>query len=205
MMRSRVWPIGAVVGAIGVALTVPGFLPPLGQSLLLGSSIGLLVIGPASGFVRPKSSKPPDQPPEVKLKALVKTRRKETEAERERTLDSFDSLLERVDGVEDPAENEALARRIDRSVDRLTSIYPEWNAEGRLRTYVLMKKIGDSLSLKNADAYLDMAYRTLVARGAEATEISHETLNGKVERIYLDPRSEWARHVAGTLILMNRE
>ena len=203
-MRSRSWSLAAVIGAAGIALVIPGFLPPLGQSLLLGSSIGLLVIGPASGLMMPRAPAPQQSSGE-KLKAIVKKRNKERETEREEILDSFDTLLEKVEDMDDPTVNEKLTRNFDRFVGRLTRHYPEWDGEGRLRTYVLMKKIGDSLSLRNADSYLDLAYQTLVARGAEATEISRETLNGKVERMYLDPKSEWAHHLAGTLLLMNRE
>ncbi|MDG7034388.1 MAG: hypothetical protein JRN69_07825 [Nitrososphaerota archaeon] len=204
MMRSRAWSLAALVGGVGIAMTVPGFLPPLGQSILLGSSIGLIVVGPVRGLAIPKPSMP-KQPPEDKLRGLVKARDRERGAQREETLDSFDSLLEKVEDMDDPAVKEKLVRNFDRFVGRLTAHYPEWDAEGRLRTYVLMEKIGNSLSLQNADVYLGLAYQTLVARGAEATEISHETLNGKVRRMYLDPRSEWTRYLAGTLILMNRE
>lgn len=192
-------------GAVGLALTIPNFLPPLIESIVLGSSLGLVLVGPLSGLVSaattPGKAKPTT---EARLKQLVAVRRRDRVVEHQRILDNFDSLLSRVEEIDDPVVNKKVTENFERFVDKLTKHYPQWDGEGRLRTYVLMKKIADSLDLHNADAYLRMAYGTLKSRGAEATELSHITLNGKVERIYRDPESERARHLAGTLLLMNR-
>ncbi|MDE1854230.1 MAG: hypothetical protein KGI38_10875 [Thaumarchaeota archaeon] len=194
-----------LAGVAGLALTIPDILPPLVQSVVLGSSIGLIVVGPVGQLAMAATTPKKKSPPEVQLKELVEQRTKTRKLEHEKILDNFDEMLSKVEELDDPEVNQKVTLNFDRFVERLTSHYPQWDAEGRLRTYVLMQKIADSLTLRNADTYLNMAYRTLVARGSEATEISHITLNGKVERIYREPESEWARHLAGTLILMNKE
>ncbi len=207
MMRPRGWGLLTAAGAAGLVAASLNFMPPLPESLLIGSSIGMVVVGPAGRMV--KEALPPrkaraEPAPEAELKRLTQARTRARAEEHERILDNFDTLLSRVEAVDDPEVNKKVTENFERFVERLTRHYPEWDAEGRLRTYVLMKKIADSLNLHNADTYLDMAYRTLMARGAEASEISHITLNGKVERMYRDPENEGTRRLAGTLLLMNR-
>jgi hypothetical protein len=141
---------------------------------------------------------------ETRIKRLVRGRDHNRTAEHERILGDFDSLLSKVEEIDDPVVNKRVTANFDHFIERLTRHYPEWDSEGRLRTYYLLKKISNSLNLHNADTYLDMAYQTLMARGTEATEMSHLTLNGKVERMYRDPKGEGANHLAGTLLLMNR-
>jgi hypothetical protein len=198
-----------IAGVAGLALTIPSFLPPLLDSLLLGSSIGLIMVGPvaeltvaATAGAKPKVVKVSTA---VRLKELVKSREATRKAEHEKILDNFDAMLSTVEKLDDPVVNQKVTRQFGNFVGKLTSHYPVWDAEGRLRTYVLLKKISDSLNTQNADAYLGIAYRTLLERGAEATELSRLTLNGKVGKVYADPESEKARHLAGTLLLMNRE
>jgi hypothetical protein len=205
-MRSRVWSIGVLAGAAGLGLSVPGFLSPIGESILLGSSIGLILAWLMLNLTlaaTKKDEKPSS--PEVRLRELVTVRQTASKVEHAKILDKFDGLLSRVEEMDDPEINEKVTKNFEGFLDRLTSHYPEWDAEGRLRTYVLMQKIADSLSLRNADAYLEMAYSTLRARGSEATELSHIRLNGKVERMYREPESERAHYLAGSLLLMNRE
>ncbi len=207
-MRPRAWGLATLAGLVGLAVTVPNVLPPLMESIVLGSSLGLIFAGPI-GLLATAKSRPVEVvlPPDVRLKELVQVRKKENNdriVERERILNNFDSLLSRVEEMDDPEVNRKVTEDFERFVVKLTKHYPAWDSEGRLRTYVLMQKISDSLNLHNADAYLDMAYRTLMARGHEATEMSHITLNGKVEQMYRDPESEGAHRLAGTLLLMNR-
>ena len=206
LMQFRAWSLATIGGVIGLALTIPNVLPKLAESIILGSSLGLIVAGPTSGLVISVTAKAKPSlklTTERRLKELVSVRRKTQKLEYEKTLDRFDQMIEGVEklelkpGVTAPEE-------FGTFVTSLTRQYPEWDAEGRLRTFVLMKKLGESLSIKNADAYLGMAYRTLVARGQEATELSQITLNGKVERIYREPEGKTAQHLAGTLLLMNR-
>ena len=204
-MRSRVWGLGIVAGTAGLAVTITSLLPPLARSLILGSSLGLILVGPMRRLVT-LSPKAPEgfSTPEERLMQLVSVRKKKQVVEHERILDNFDSMLSKVEEIDDPSVNRRVTEDFERFVGRLTRHYPEWDSEGRLRTFVLMKKISHSLSVQNADTYLDLAYKTLVARGAEASELSHITLNGSVEKMYRDPGSEKAHHLAGTLLLMNR-
>ena len=203
-MRSRSGSLTLIFGVVGLAMTIPRVIPPLGESLLLGVSVGLILVTPVRELVKTSAPLRAERiAPEVVLQEVVKTRRRKTAVEREAALEKFDALISRVDHVGEP-DFENVSKNFDTFVDRLTAHYPVWDSEGRLRTYVLMKKISESLDLHNADAYLDMAYRTLMARGVEASELSHITLNGKVERIYRDPESEGAHRLAGTLLLMNR-
>jgi len=204
-MHPRAYGLGVAFGAAGLAVTLTSVLPSLTNSLLLGSSVGLIVACAIGWFASlPITPGEPRSTPEERLMQLVRVRKKEMTVEHERILDTFDALLSRVGEIDDPMVNGQVTENFERFVDRLTAHYPEWDAEGRLRTYVLMKKIAGSLNPQNAEAYLEMAYKTLLARGTEATEISHMTLNGKVERIYRDPESEGAHRLAGTLLLMNR-
>ena len=193
-------------GAAGLALTIPSFLPPLANSLVLGLSLGVIITGPLGRLVN-SATTPPARPqtPEVRLKRIVRKRRAEVEAEFTRALDRFDSLVPRVEELPRAEVREEFSDRFRSSLDELNRHYPKWDAEGRLRTYVILDKIAKSMDMKNADAYLNMAFDMLVSRGDEATQMSNITLRDKVEDMYLDPQSEVAHRLAGTLMLMNRE
>lgn len=203
MMRSRKENLALVAGILGLAVTIPNVLPPMLESLVLGTSVGMVVAGPIGELVN-AATKPSERPQtqEVRLKRAVKERRMKVEQEFETALRRFDSLISR--DLVDPGSRSEVSQNFKSSVDTLTSHYPVWDPEGRLRTYVLLKKIADSMDHRNVDEYLDLAYATLVARGDEAAQLSHLTLNGKVERIYREPWSESAHRLAGTLLLMNR-
>lgn len=208
-MRSRVWLGGTLVGVLGVvlALSLSRILPPLGGSVLLGSSIGLIIVGPVVGVASiPVRPEPKRYAPtvEARLDDLVESRERKAREEHEKALENFDRLLERVEKMDDPELNSKLSRNFDRFLRRMTAHYPQWDSEGRLRTWLLMKKLSQAISPRNADACLDLVYSTLVTRGAEATEMSQITLSRKVENIYLDPMNEGPHHIAGTLLLMNR-
>lgn len=203
-MRSRVWMGGTVAGIVGIALALFSLLPPLGESILLGSSIGLIVVGPIGGLAMQARTVTVQPSRDEKLRELVAARERKEKAEHEEVLLSFDRLLARVEKIDNPEVNDRVARNFDKFMRRLTSHYPEWDSEGRLRTYVLMNKVARRLNRQNAEAYLNMVYTTLVARGSEATAMSNISLNGKVERMYRDPGEREAHHLAGTLLLMNR-
>ena len=205
MMRSRVEGLALAAGASGLALTIPSFLPPLVNSLVLGLSVGMIITGPLGELVNSATTPGPKKvPPEVKAMETIQKRRSVVEMEYARALDDFDSVIARLEGSHGGEVRDDVARSFNRSVGRLTDHYPMWNSEGRLRTYVLLKKIASSMDTSNMDEYLDLAYKTLVARGDEATQLSHITLNGSVERIYREPSSEGTHRLAGTLLLMNR-
>ena len=199
-------------------------LPALAQSLEVGLSVGLLLASPISRLVSvgpsPRETefdtalREPDPVKRVEkldtvkvkqLKKLVDTRKQTREAEHEGILSNFDELLSRVEEIDDPVVNSWVAANFERFIWRMTRDYPVWDSEGRMRTYFLMKKISEALDIHNADVYLDLAYKTLMARGSEAAELSHLTLNGNVEKMYRQPESEGAQRLAGTLMLMNRE
>jgi hypothetical protein len=141
---------------------------------------------------------------EEELERMVQERRNRSAREHARVLEDFDALITRVAYDHDQGANGEVAENFGRFIDSLTAHYPEWDSEGRLRTYILLKEIAQSLNIKNANAYLDMAFRTLLARGDEATDISHIALNGTVEKMYRNPRSGGPHRLAGTLLLMNR-
>ena len=206
MIRSQKGVLALVIGALGFALTIPNFLPPMAESLILGLSAGTVLSSPLRDLVN-SATTPPEKKelPAVKAIRNVKERRKRVEREFEITLERFDSLVARVEEVPNPEVREELSARFQRSLDDLNRHYPKWDAEGRLRTYVVLQKIAQSMDVRNADAYLDMAYDMLVSRGDEATHMSRMTLREKVEDMYLDPQSEVAHRLAGTLMLMNRE
>lgn len=203
-MRSRREGLALIVGALGLAFAISNLLPPLAESLVVGASLGIIIAGPVGELsLTPAPRLQVQRPPEVRLKEAVRERRAISKIEFEKTLDRFDSLISRVHvGPGDDLRSDA-SMNFKTSVDALTRHYPVWDSEGRIRTYVLMKEISESMDSRNADAYLDMAYHTLVARGEEATQLSRITLNGKVEKIYREPKSE-NTHLAGTLLLMNR-
>lgn len=208
LMSSRVWVGVVLAGVLGIVLTFSTLLPPLGGSLLLGSSIGLIIIGPIGGVATfPGTPKPSIPLPgaEDRLKSLVDLRERRTKAERESALDNFDRMLERMERSEGHRVVLRVSPHFGRFLDSMTAHYPQWDSEGRIRTYVLMKKVSENITPGNADSCLDLIYSTLVARGAEATEMSRLTLIGKVEEMYRDPTNQWPHHIAGTLLLMNRD
>lgn len=194
-----------VAGAAGIASAFSFLLPPLEGSLVLGSSIGLIMAGPVSGLGAHSPNREKWRTPEERLNEAVAVRRRAAKIEREAALEGFDRVLVTVEKVGDPLFGGRVGREFELSMARMTEHYPEWDPEGRLRTYFLLKKIGSNLNAGNAGAYLEVAYRTLEARGKEAAQISHDTLGGRVELIYRDPESGSARHLAGTLLLMNRD
>ena len=196
-------------GLVTAAISALNLIPPIGNSLLLGTGIGLFVAAPVSGMAmeaaaRVKVKVPQKLVPREKTMDLVEVRRKTVEIERKRALDTFDAVIERVSRAKDADVIRKIDAKFATLVDRLTRHYPEWDGEGRLRTYFLLKGIADSLDSENAEAFLNMAFRTLQARGNEAADLSRITLNGKVERLYRDTEGETARRLAGTLLLMNR-
>ena len=143
--------------------------------------------------------------PEERLSEAGAVRRRAAKIEQEEALEGFDRALTTVEKVGDPLTGERAGRELQLSLDKMTEHYPEWDPEGRLRTYFLLKKIGINLNAGNAGSYLGAAYRALEARGREAAQMSNDALRERVERIYLDPGSEGAMHLAGTLLLMNRD
>jgi hypothetical protein len=206
-MRSRIWELAMLGGLAVAASSALNLVTPIGNSLLLGAGIGLFVAAPVSGLALEASDRRKVKavpPPKVRLKQLVEVRRKVERVEHEKILDNFDAMMDKVEERKDPEAVKEVDANFATFVDKLTRHYPQWNSEGRLRTYVLMNMIADSINSKNADRYLDMAYRTLVARGMEAAEISRMSLHHKVEGIYNDPENEGNRRLAGTLLLMNR-
>ena len=206
MMSSQRWSVLLVVGAAGLALTIPSLLPPLANSLVLGLSLGVIITSPLERLVTSVTTpRPEPQTPEVRLKRIVRKRQAAAESEFTRALDRFDSLIPKVEELPGPGVREDLSNRFRGSLDELNRHYPRWDSEGRIRTYVVLEKIAKSMDLHNADAYLDMAFEMLVTRGDEATQLSRLTLRDKVEDLYLDPQSEVAHRLAGTLMLMNRE
>ena len=195
-----------VIGTLGLALTIPKVLPPIAESLVLGLSVGVVLSGPLGDLANSATA------PSVKSEAspekvirTVKERRREVARDFERALETFDSLVPKVEEAPAPEVREELSTRFRSSLEDLNRHYPKWDAEGRLRTFVVLQKIAQSMDTHNADAYLNMAYDMLVSRGDEATQMSNMTLRDKVEDMYLDPNSEVARRLAGTLMLMNRE
>ena len=205
MMSSQKGEIVLAVGAVGLVLTVLRLLPPLADSLILGLSLGVVLTGPLGKLVTSAttpSAKPPTR--EARLRRIVTKRRAADEAEFATALDRFDSLISRVGEERDPGCKKEVSRSFRSEVDNLTRHFPVWDPEGRLRTYVTLQKIAESLDLQRVDEHLDLAYSMLVARGDEATQLSRITLNGKVEKIYREPWSENARRLAGTLLLMNK-
>jgi hypothetical protein len=204
-MRYRSKALGAVVGGAGLAVALVHFGSPIYGSLLVGGGVGLVL----STVVRSNGEAPkgaygiPD--PEPKIRAVIAERQKKAAKEQDRLLDNFDRVLARVVKVGDPGADKEVAERFGDMVTSLSTYYPEWDSEGRMRTFVLMKKIADSIDLRTADSYLEMAYRMLASRGSEAQEMSKMTLNPALERMYRDPANEGAKRLAGTLLLANRE
>ena len=194
-----------VAGVAGLASAFSFLLPPLAGSLVLGSSIGLIMVGPVSELRVRSPSRETWRTPEERLSEAVTVRRRAARIEQEEALEGFDRALTTVERVGDPLTGERAGRELQLSLDKMTEHYPEWDPEGRLRTYFLLKKIGINLNAGNAGSYLGVAYRALEARGREATQMSNDALRERVERIYLDPGSEGAMHLAGTLLLMNRD
>lgn len=205
-MRSHLRLVAMLVGLSGAAASLAFVFSPLVQSLMLGSSIGLIVASPverlASGS-SPAGSPEAEPLEEARVMKIVEERRDAARKERTMALAGFDRFLEGM-GKRGGAEGAGSEGVFGRSVDSLTQYYPEWDAEGRLRTFVLMEKVAKSLRSRDGEGNLDLAYRMLISRGDEATQLSHISLNGSVEKIYRDPRSDSAR-LAGTLLLMNRE
>jgi hypothetical protein len=205
MMRSRIRNLALITGTVGLAASIPDVLPPIANALLLGVSVGMIIAGPMGDLLYSASrSHAPEASPKEQLEKMVQERRNLSAKEHARVLTDFDDLISKVAYGQEPGVNEDVAKSFGRFIESLTAHYPEWDSEGRLRTFILLKEIEQSLNIRNADPYLDIAYRTLLARGNEATDISHIALNGTVEKIYRDPRSGGPHRLAGTLLLMNR-
>ena len=196
-------------GLVTAAISALNLIPPIGNSLLLGTGIGLFVAAPVSGMAmeaaaRVKVKVPQKLVSREKTLDLVEVRRKIVEVERKSALDTFDAVIDRVSRAKDTDVIRKIDTKFATLVDRLTRHYAEWDGDGRLRTYLLLIVIAESLDSRNAEAYLDMAFRTLQSRGSEAADLSRITLNGKVEKLYRNPEGETARRIVGTLLLMNR-
>ena len=204
-MRYQPWSLAAA-GASGLGAVLAHFMPPIFGSVTVGGIVGLWL----SWGVK-RRGLPVAQAIQAELPLVVdpaetpEGRSRRRAAERDRMLDGFDSLLARVVKVADPAASREVAVKFEDLVDLMTVYCPEWDAAGRLRTFVLMKKIADSLNLRGTDHYLEIAYRLLLTRGAEATEMSRLTLGDKLEEMYRDPWNLGAPRMAGTLMLMNKE
>ena len=206
MMRYRPWGLGVAAGVTGLGVAVTRFIPAIIGSIVVGGTIGLwLTWGVRRRVAAVPAGLPTGSPLKRKPAETPQARQRRRAAERDKVLDGFDRLLARIVKVEDPAASKEVAEQFQDLVDRLTTYCPEWDAAGRLRTFVLMKKIADSLGIRSAYPYLEIAYKLLLIRGAEATEMSRLTLSPKLEGRYRDPWNEGAPRLAGTLMLMNKD
>jgi hypothetical protein len=203
--RSRV--AAAAAGMAGMASFASGLLPPLPASLVLGSSLGIVLataVGARIGRAarRVASVRPRVRPmPVVELSSSL-----EPTAEMTKTLATFDRAFTLLSVPNERRETrKAVLKRFEEAMLDLCREFPEWEGEGRLRTYLLLKSVAESLDPDHAEDYLGIAMRTLLLRNGEATEYSKKLLAEKLERMYLDPEYEDMKHLAGTLILMNKD
>jgi hypothetical protein len=203
--RSRAAAVAA--GITGIASFASGMLPPLPASLLLGSSLGVLLasaLGTKIGGAALK--KATVRPVERKMPVVDLSGSLEPTPEMTKTLAAFDSAFNLLNLRRDRRETrKAVLKRFEEAMLELCREFPEWEGEGRLRTYLLLKSVAESLDPGHAEEYLGIAMRTLLLRNGEATEYSKKLLAEKLERMYLDPEYEDMKHLAGTLILMNKD
>lgn len=215
-MRQQTRVIALISGMVGLAAYVANALPPLPNSLLVGSSAGLILASVFSeklglefslhsrAAIAPTtlSQTPPEQWSRV-IPKMVTERRIQREKAIEVSLDKFDDLIGRFDASHAMTVDRS-PKKVEEAMKSMNDEFPEWEGEGRLRTYVLLKKIADSLGKKNAEAYMEMALGILKLRPNEGAEYSKELLAEKVEKFYLNPENDKAKFVVGTLILMKK-
>lgn len=177
-------------------------LPPY---LLTGFSAGVILstleADAAARLLKPKSEEvpfPASQEVHVPKPQIVKPKPRDSE-----TLDEFDRALSSMRrGAAAPGQ---VVESMDKAITKLYAEYPEWEGEGRLRTYTVLKRISDLLDNDNAEPLMGMAFRMLKTRNDEAREYTRTLLNQRVEKMYHDPHFENSKYVAGTLIMMNRK
>lgn len=212
--------IGFAVGLCGFVFFFFRMLPWLPDSILLGCSIGLMLSSTFWHHVRPpvrpqaQARGPGKESREVKIPLQAPTRSAEEKvvvkpsrpsAEMVRALDKFDKLLPTLGGTHGSNMSADATREFTDALSNLNKLYPEWNGEGRLRTYVILKEVSRLINDKNADAYLNIVNKTLQVRNSEAAELSRVLLKDKLEKMYLDPAYANASSIPGTLILMNMD
>jgi hypothetical protein len=196
-----------VSGLAGVAFSATDLIPKLATSLVFGFSTGVTLSGVLAFYVM-ASPKNKSQPAESVPKALPVFEMNEVNVPRGEaadTLDRFDNALSLLRGTSDGPSAALAASRMDKAVSNLSSNFPEWSPEGRLRTYMMLKKIADSINPANADSYLKVVVKALQLRNDEATEFAHMLLERKLERMYSDPDYHRLGNLTSSLILINKD
>jgi len=202
LKRAKKEIIAIAAGAAGLAISLMGVVRGLPSSLLMGFSAGVMVsaIGfdvasraftPALQEVPLTRETPPPKP------KIWQAKPKDSE-----TLDEFDRALSTM--RKKSGAHQKVGETMDRAMTKLYAEYPEWEGEGRLRTYTVLKKISALLDRDNVDTYMGLTFKMLQSRNGEAAEYTRTLLNGRVEKMYHDPEYEGSRYLAGTLIMMNR-
>jgi hypothetical protein len=198
-------------GLIGVGAYLTGVLPALPNSILVGSSAGLVLAGlfieklplPSGAAGRAHQVREPE-PESVRWARTVPTMVEKSMRRRrqvaEAALARFDEVIARFDG----GHSEKASELVTDAVSQMNTQYNEYEGEGRIRIYVLLQQMAETLSPKNAEAYMETAMKILKLRPNEGAEYSRELLGEKVQRMYFDPRNDQSKFIVGTLMLMNR-
>jgi hypothetical protein len=212
-MRSKFRLIALISGMAGLAAYATRVLAPLPDSILAGSSTGLvlasvlyerLTLGPPAQMTEAPRELYPEAEWAKEVPTMVtRLTRKRTNAV-EKALAKFDAVVARLDARHGPFPDSEPEQVFETALEGMNKEIPEWDGEGRVRTYFLLHKIADSLEPRNAEAYMEMALELLKLRPNEAAEFSQGLLQDKAERLYSDPGNDKAKFVAGTLMLINR-
>ena len=194
--------IAVGISLAGLAISLVGPLKGLPASLLMGFSVGAilstLAIESALKAYRPALA----EVPFATQQQLPTVQQWEPRQKDHKTLDEFDKALSTM--KKKNGSSPQMVETMDKAMAKLYAEYPEWEGEGRLRTYTVLKKISDLLDRDNVDSYMGMTFRMLQERNGEAAEYTRTLLNGRVEKMYRDPEFEGSKYLAGTLIMMNR-
>lgn len=129
LMRSRIWSLVMIAGIIGLALTLTNYFTPLGQSILLGASIGLILVGPvgeltiaASKLGRPRTA------PVPRLSNVAEGGKGKSGAEDQRMHGRIDGLISRMNATGNTRTPERVGRGFGGAVDRLARGDAVWGA-----------------------------------------------------------------------------
>jgi hypothetical protein len=196
----KIIPVAA--GALGIAVSVTGIMTGLPSSLLMGVSAGVIIstltVDRAMKAFRPGM---PEVPYATKQQQ-VKLDHKGEEPKDSETLKEFDQALASM--RRKSGSSQQVVDTMDKAMSKLYAEYPEWDGEGRLRTYTVLKRVSDLLDHDNASQFMAMTFRMLQSRNDEAADYTRTLLNGKVEKMYEDPQYQNMKYLAGTLIAVNR-
>lgn len=205
LKRVRKEIIALMLGAAGLVVSLLWPVKGLPPILMTGFSSGVILS--TIGFetaVRKLNPSSQDAPfPATQQMQAPMPHIREPKPRNSETLDEFDRALSSM--KKGTGSYKQVVETMDRAITKLNAEYPEWEGEGRLRTYSVLKRISNLLDHENVDAFMGMTFKMLETRNDEAAEYTRTLLNGRVEKMYRDPEYESSKYVAGTLIMMNRK